>query len=364
VNLLIISHHQDNHAAIVALAAAELGHSVTLWAGPATSAATTATVRIDKATQTWCLGGKQYDSSHFDTVWYRRRLPVALPEGIHPADVRFADTEVQEFYDDLWTIATPGTRWIHSPQATLTGEWKMRQLSIAKSLGLNIPPTLVSNERAAILDFISRVEGEGGQVVYKTFSPMSWGENGRSRTMYTAPVTLEQIQSNPFIEAVPGIYQKRIPKAYEIRANFFGSDELSARIESTSLTYGEEDWRAELDLQDVLSPMSLPDAIREKCSGMLRSMSFDMACFDFIVDPQGDHYFLELNHQGQFLWVEDECPEIPMLDTFVRFATGDDAVAGSPLALARFMDSEAHRRISAEFSKTRHVELQGKRTST
>lgn len=361
MNLLIISHHQDNHATVVATAAAELGHSVTLWAGPATSSAGSASVAIDDAGQEWTIGERRRPTDHFDAIWYRRRRPVALPDGIHPDDAAFAQTEVQEFYDDLWSIASPGTRWIHSPQATLTGEWKMRQLSIARRLGFRIPPTLVGNDRDAIVRFISEANEHGAQVVYKTFSPMAWEEGARSRAMYTAPVTVEQIRSNAFIEAVPGIYQRRIAKAYEVRANFFGDAELSARIESTSLTYGEEDWRAEIDLTGILSPTTLPDAVKQRCRGMLKEMSLDMACFDFIVDEAGEYHFLELNPQGQFLWIEDDCPEIPMLDTFVEFLTqGRNPPGRARLALSRVIDGPAHKAIAAAFLETRHVVVDGK----
>ena len=42
-------------------------------------------------------------------------------------------------------------------------------------------------------------------------------------------------------------------------------------------------------------------------------------CFDFIVTPDGEYFFLEINEQGQFLWVEDANPSIKMLDTFTEF---------------------------------------------
>lgn len=51
----------------------------------------------------------------------------------------------------------------------------------------------------------------------------------------------------------------------------------------------------------------------------MTGLSINMACFDFIVTSDGDYVFLELNQQGQFLWVEELCESICMLDEFVSF---------------------------------------------
>jgi hypothetical protein len=49
-------------------------------------------------------------------------------------------------------------------------------------------------------------------------------------------------------------------------------------------------------------------------------------CFDFTVTPGGDHVFLEANQMGQFLWVEEKVPELPMLDTMCAFLMSGDRV--------------------------------------
>ena len=41
--------------------------------------------------------------------------------------------------------------------------------------------------------------------------------------------------------------------------------------------------------------------------------------FDFIVTPDDEYVFLEVNEQGQFLWIEEYNASFHMLDLFVHF---------------------------------------------
>lgn len=53
----------------------------------------------------------------------------------------------------------------------------------------------------------------------------------------------------------------------------------------------------------------------------MRRMGLVFGALDFIVTPEGDYVFLEVNEQGQFLWIEELNPNIPILDMFVQFLT-------------------------------------------
>jgi hypothetical protein len=46
--------------------------------------------------------------------------------------------------------------------------------------------------------------------------------------------------------------------------------------------------------------------------------------FDFICDPDGNWIFLEVNTMGNFLWMEQHNPDIPLLETFVKLLISKD----------------------------------------
>lgn len=52
----------------------------------------------------------------------------------------------------------------------------------------------------------------------------------------------------------------------------------------------------------------------------MEELGIVFGCFDFIVTPQGDYVFLEVNEMGQFLFVE-EWTGMPLLDAFCSFLT-------------------------------------------
>ena len=41
--------------------------------------------------------------------------------------------------------------------------------------------------------------------------------------------------------------------------------------------------------------------------------------FDFIVTPDGQWCFMEVNDAGQFFFIEMWCPELPVIDAFCQF---------------------------------------------
>ncbi|WP_019217958.1 hypothetical protein [Legionella tunisiensis] len=55
-----------------------------------------------------------------------------------------------------------------------------------------------------------------------------------------------------------------------------------------------------------------------KCLGII------FGCFDFIVSTDNELYFMEINEQGQFLWIEEINPEINMLETWIQFLTDEN----------------------------------------
>ena len=62
----------------------------------------------------------------------------------------------------------------------------------------------------------------------------------------------------------------------------------------------------------------------EWCRALLRRLGLVFGCIDFIVTPEGEYVFLEVNQMGQFLWVELANPEFPLLQAFAEFLVSQD----------------------------------------
>ncbi len=66
----------------------------------------------------------------------------------------------------------------------------------------------------------------------------------------------------------------------------------------------------------------------------MKKLGLVFGCFDFIVTPDNEYYFLEINEQGQFLWIEEVNPDIKMLDAFVNFLINKNSPVVSKQSLS------------------------------
>ena len=191
----------------------------------------------------------------------------------------------------------------------------MYQLKLASHCGFNIPATLVSNSPSNIKKFINRYH----PVIYKPFFPHNWRENDSLKFSYTQSVKLDQLPSDYTLQLTPGIFQQQLKKKYELRVTCFGNYFVAIKINSQEHPKGTIDWRIAPTQELHLEPYQLSPATENIIRNYMQQLGIVFGCFDFIVTPENEIYFLEVNQQGQFLWIEDLLPEVRMLDIFVQF---------------------------------------------
>lgn len=333
--VLIPSLAEDVHAIVVAAALENLGAEAALWFGAAFPARQEQSVEIgDRYEFAWrvCTEKKGFGGDGFDIVWARRIQPPETPDYVHPDDADFVARELRHYHSAIWAAIEPDAFWVNPLPAQRPANSKMQQLRIAQATGLAIPPTLVSNAPADIRAFLERHSASG--TIYKGFYPASWQEAGRRLALPTRPVAPDDLPGDDMLRAVPGIFQARIEKAFEVRLTMFGDHPIAVRIDSQAHALGGDDWRV-IDIGEVsLSPHFLPEPVLATVRNYMRRLGIVFGCFDFIVRPDGKYVFLEVNQTGQWLWVEQKLPEIPMLETFCRFllhgARGYDGHIGEP----------------------------------
>jgi hypothetical protein len=113
-----------------------------------------------------------------------------------------------------------------------------------------------------------------------------------------------------------------VAKEYELRVTILGREAFSAKVFSQDTVDGRVDWRRAYDeLKMVAEP--LPAQVLESCLELMRRLSIVFGCFDFIVTPEGEHVFLEVNEMGQFLFIE-QYTGLPLLDAFADFLIAGD----------------------------------------
>lgn len=240
--------------------------------------------------------GRRVDLESIGSVWCRGFQPTGFPIDIGSADKKFAETEARRVLAGLMSVVKPV--WVNHPHSHALANSKPAQLFIARQVGLEIPPTIISNDPTEVGSFISKSKE---QTVYKTLSQSLELERGKA--LFTSAISERELAKLNLIRLTPGIFQRLIPKAFELRVTVVGPHIFPAKIDSQANVETKIDWRHapfEVDGQ----PIDLPSDVRTKIQAFMAAFGLIYGAFDFIVTPEGHHVFLELNPSGQYMWIE------------------------------------------------------------
>jgi hypothetical protein len=135
----------------------------------------------------------------------------------------------------------------------------------------------------------------------------------------------------------PNVFQPYIEKAYELRCVVMGERIFTAKLDSQAHASTRTDWRAG-DVEDETvrhEVFDLPEPVQAGLHRLMRSFGINFASIDMIVTPQGEFVFLDLNPNGQWLWLEEELglPLVAgMADLLTReYSPATEAASAVPL---------------------------------
>lgn len=270
----------------------------------------------DESTQIRLSHSVHKINDSIDIVWCRRRGQPDLSH-LHPEDAVFAKQEFRAFLEGFWTDAARNAVWINPWQARRIADTKIPQLRAARAVGLAIPPTLITNDPDEIAAFVSH---HGlGNVVFKTIRPAVWEQAERPPLYTNTSLVTEDLLAAPNdLRLCPGIYQRRVARAAELRVTVMGDRAWCAEVIAGDTPGAEVDWRVGQHAMRVRT-YALPPEITNLCIDLVANLGLIFGCIDLILNTDGDYIFLEVNEMGQFLWIEDYCPDALYLEAFVQF---------------------------------------------
>ncbi len=318
MKFLITTEPEDTHAILVKIGLESMGHQVRCLFTADHPTRLKNSIIIDNDTYQW-RSTDNYDSiedNSFDVVWWRRaRKPHVPKDATHPDDYKFVARENAFFFESLANTMAPSARWVNNKEAAFRANSKILQLKLAVECGMTIPRTLCSNDPQDIRSFLSQHRVSG--VIYKPLSCGFWFEGQDLRITYTSKPSFLELPSDESLQLTPGIFQKEIKKKYELRVNYFDGYIVAAKLNSQNHDEGKIDWRAIGD-EMVVEPYILPSNLENQIRAFMKKIGLVFGALDFIVSEDNEYIFLEVNEQGQFLWLEDRNPEFKMLDIFIN----------------------------------------------
>lgn len=259
----------------------------------------------------WCakVGGSDapMESSGYDigSIYWRRpiRSGEALIES-HPCAEELSCAEGMAAFRQGAATFPRSMFPLGHPDAIREADNKLKQLRLAREAGFSVPETLVGNDPEQLATFVAQHEScvvkplKHGVVFEKTnrsevFTSL-WSRE------FPRDVLMTHLKGTQSIQM---LIQRAVKKVADWRITVLPGRTICCRIDTSGLPEGEPDWRK----QTMTLPHEIIDLSAEfemKLRRYLELIGLPAGYFDFAVTAEGVPYFLEMNPNGQWLWME------------------------------------------------------------
>ncbi|WP_200979840.1 hypothetical protein [Echinicola sp. 20G] len=260
-------------------------------------------ISIKDTFNTSMLGEKSFRS-----VWFRRTM---LPDLNHlPLEDRnYVLKETEYFLDNLFSILD--VKWVSIPYKVYHAENKLLQLKTAAALGFLLPDTLVTNQKNELTSFYKKHQGN---IIVKPLGVTRSQNGNNSFLLFTNMVPEEMISNIKEYDLTPCIFQEYIDKDIEIRATVIGKQVFAAKVDSQAHEETKVDWRRE---RLPFQVFSLPQAISDLCIKLVDTLGLRFGAIDLIRKKDGAYVFLEINPNGQWVWIEQQTG-LPLTKSLIK----------------------------------------------
>ena len=317
MKVIILAAETDNHAAPILWGLKQAGVQTACWGGLGWQPDHQASISL-AGVPSVTLGPHRVESG--DVIWMRRLQPAAIHPNVCEADRRFAEEEYRWFhYSLMYLLERLPVTCINTYSASRLINNKSVQLLIAAGCGLHVPRTSMTNSGATVRAFL----GEAREpAICKAFFPHVWQkESGAMAVTETFPVAQDMLPPDEVLTYAPGIYQQRVIKQFDVRMVLMGGNVYSFAVRNPK---GALDWRQDacqglVQVETIVTPTQVEAAVLQ----FAKQAGIVFGSFDFAVDGAGQWQFLEVNEQGQFLWLEEFCPAAKLMQRFLAFLTSN-----------------------------------------
>lgn len=239
--------------------------------------------------------GLTVDGRAVGAAWFRKAEYFNL--NLHDKAKQFhLEVEARELQRGIFDTLPEG-RWLNAPSKIERGGNKLTQLRLAQGVGFNIPTTVVANSWEEVRNTLPPL------LIMKTCHGQLYEDN-KSKNVSTTVLSDNNLNELRHTKPFPGIFQSYMPKAREWRVTVVGEQVFPAAVYTAARA--KDDYRKWQFSDNVkFRKERLPDEVADKCTALLKKMGLAFGAFDLVEDEHGKITFLEVNPNGQFMWLEE-----------------------------------------------------------
>lgn len=239
-------------------------------------------------------------SDEIFSVWFRRPKDFVL----RTEDDRltnFIHKQSNALLRGIYFSTHDTAKWINPLPSLHRARIKLQQLTLAKSIGFNVPKTLITNDANEVLEFIKSIN----QVSTKSLDEPNYQTDKHIFPLFNRRLKkefIEQHQNN--ISICPTLFQEYIEKQSDVRVVVIGEKIFAFEIHSQENTLSIEDFRGVAPSQLRHELIALPYALEQMVFAFMKHQNLIYSSLDFVRSKNGDYFFIENNANGQWLWLE------------------------------------------------------------
>ena len=231
-------------------------------------------------------------------AYFRRPgAPVVPDTATDPGERAYIEAEWSSFLKSLYSRLEG--RWLNSPTKIFMAEDKPMQLLLAQEIGFHVPQAFVTNDILC-----ARAISALGQAIGKPLrQAVLAGET--ERVIFTSRLAEIEDEQAEAIRLTPFIVQSEISKQYDVRVTVVGERVFATAIWSQDNEETITDWRkgSRPDLRH--EKIVLDQRVERQCVKLVQRLGLRYGAIDLVCDQSGKLWFLEINPNGQWAWIEN-----------------------------------------------------------
>jgi glutathione synthase/RimK-type ligase-like ATP-grasp enzyme len=234
-------------------------------------------------------------------VWYRR------PSSYEAANMPVVDEEKEYAHSAMnrhildFGSLFEDALWMSDVTAIRRASSKPLQQIMAVKLGFAVPDTLYATDPKRAEDFVKKK----GLAIAKTSATIFPPQ----KLAFAKVVRSEDAIDYTGVGVDPFIFQTLIDPEKELRVTVVGGEVFAAEVMGGEEDKNAEfrDWRYGHVVQNFAAKAyTLPAEVSARCVALVKALNLVFGAIDIILDKQGIYWFLEINPNGQWAFVEQE----------------------------------------------------------
>ncbi|WMY75952.1 hypothetical protein RHD99_08455 [Buttiauxella selenatireducens] len=246
------------------------------------------------------INGNTIKGIDVKAAYFRRPGNPEVPASItDPSIADYIQGEWNGFLKSLYSRLD--SLWFCSPTNIILAEDKPKQLVVAKRMGFNVPESIITNSFEEI-----KRSSSSSQMIGKPLRQALFINDDSENIIFTNRLGQLDEADSSSLSLVPIIVQHEIIKKFDVRVTIVGKRVFSVAIYSQSHKETKVDWRkgSRIDLKH--KPLELPPSLSSKCIDLVESLNLRFGAIDLICDENDVFWFLEINPNGQWAWIENQ----------------------------------------------------------